>query len=171
MMTLRSNYSLLFFFGLIFFISGCGVYSFTGASIPAETKTFSVSYFENKAPIVQPTLSSVLTEKIKDKFTTQTNLQPTKLDGDLQFEGYISDYQSRPVSIQGNELAALNRLTISVWVKFVNKKDPKQDFETTFTRYADYDSRKNLSTIESDLINEICLQLTDDLFNKSVINW
>jgi len=108
---------------------------------------------------------------LKDRFVSQTNLRLINANGDLHFEGYISDYQSRPVAIQGNEQAALNRLTITVSVNFKNKKDPKQDFDSSFSRYVDYDSRKNLSTVEQELISEICQQLTEDVFNKAVINW
>ena len=151
--------------------SGCGVYSFTGASISPEVKTFSVQYFPNRASLVQPLLSQAITEKIKERFISQTSLRQVEKDGDLQFEGYISDYKASPVAIQGTQTAALNRLTISVLVKFTNTKDDKQNFETTFTRYADYDSQKSLSEEEATLIDEINRQLVDDIFNKSVSNW
>lgn len=151
--------------------SGCGVYSFTGASISPDIKTVSIGYFQNRAAIVQPSLSNVFTEKMKDKFVSQTNLTLTNTKGDLQFEGEITDYFTQPTAIQGNEQAALNRLTINVKVKFVNTKDEKQSFESSFSRFTDYDSRTNLATVESELINEICNQLVDDIFNKAVINW
>lgn len=151
--------------------TGCGVYSFTGASISPDIKTVSIGYFQNRAATVQPALSQVFTEKMKDKFVSQTNLTVTNEPGDLQFEGTITDYFTQPTAIQGNEQAALNRLTINVKVKFLNKKDEKQSFETSFSRFADYDSRKNLASVETELINEICNQLVDDIFNKAVINW
>ena len=75
------------------------------------------------------------------------------------------------MAIQGTVTAALNRLTISVNVKFTNTKDAKQNFESTFTRYADYDSKKSLTEVELSLIEEINRQLIDDIFNKSVSNW
>ncbi len=153
------------------FLSGCGVYSFTGASISPEIKTVSIGFFQNRATIVQPSLSNVFTEKLKDKFVSQTNLTLTNTRGDLQFDGTITDYFTQPTAIQGNEQAALNRLTINVKVKFVNTKDEKQSFESSFSRFTDYDSRKNLASVESELINEICNQLVDDIFNKAVINW
>lgn len=152
-------------------LAGCGVYSFTGASISPDVKTFSVQYFPNRAQLVQPLLSQAFTEKLKERFISLANLRLTDRDGDLQFEGYISDYRTAPVAIQGTETAALNRLTISVNVKFVNTKDAKQNFETTFTRYADYDSRKNLQEVELSLIDDVNRQLIDDIFNKSVSNW
>lgn len=152
-------------------LSACGVYSFTGASISPEIKTVSIAYFPNRATTIQPSLSQVFTEKMKDKFVSQTNLTLTNSPGDMQFEGTITDYFTQPTAIQGNEQAALNRLTINVKVKFVNTKDEKQNFESSFSRFADYDSQKNLALIETDLINEICNQLVDDIFNKAVINW
>jgi len=151
--------------------AGCGVYSFSGASISPEVKTFSVLFFPNRAQLVQPLLSQAFTEKLKEKFISQTNLRQLDRNGDLQFEGYITDYKATPVAIQGTQTAALNRLTISVFVKFTNKVDPKQDFETNFSRYADYDSRKSLQEVEVGLIEEINRQLVDDIFNKSVSNW
>jgi hypothetical protein len=120
---------------------------------------------------VQPLLSQAITERIKERFIAQTNLRQIDREGDIRFEGYISDYRTAPVAIQGTETAALNRLTISVVVKFVNTKDAKQNFETTFTRYADYDSRKSLAEVETALIDEVNRQLVDDIFNKSVSNW
>ena len=163
----------LFLFSCILslFISSCGVYSFTGASISPDIKTFSVQYFPNRASLVQPTLSQVFTEKLKEKFISQTNLSPLTTGGDLQFEGYISDYNTAPTAIQSTDQAALNRLTITVSVKFTNNKDPKNNFETTFSKFSDYSSAKNLSEVETDLIKEISSQLVDDIFNKAVINW
>lgn len=165
------NFVAAFLLGMVGIISGCGVYSFTGASISPEVKSFSVQYFPNRAQLVQPLLSQAFTEKLKERFISLANLRQTDRDGDLQFEGYISDYRTAPVAIQGTETAALNRLTISVYVKFTNTKDAKQNFETTFTRYADYDAKKNLTEVELSLIDEINRQLIDDIFNKSVSNW
>ena len=152
-------------------ISGCGVYSFTGASISPDVKTITILFFQNRAPLIQPSLSQSFTEKLKEKFVSQTNLRLVDESGDLQFEGYISNYSAQPTAIQGTETAALNRLSIAIYVKFTNQKDPKQNFETTFTRYADYDSRKNLSEVELSLIEDVNKQLVDDIFNKSVSNW
>jgi hypothetical protein len=77
----------------------------------------------------------------------------------------------QPLAIQANETAAKNRLSITVNVKFTNLKDEKQNFETGFTRYADFESSQNISSIEDQLIKEIDDQLVDDIFNKAVINW
>lgn len=152
-------------------INGCGVYSFTGASISPDTKTISIQQFPNLAMLVQPTLSQSFTMTLRDKFASQTNLNVLQNNGDLNIEGEITGYTNQPVAIQGNQQAALNRLTITVKVRFTNKKNNKQDFESTFTRYRDYSSQSNLSAVENDLIKEINTDLVEDIFNKAVVNW
>jgi outer membrane lipopolysaccharide assembly protein LptE/RlpB len=169
--SLKFIYSLLFSVYCLLLTSSCGVYSFTGASIAPDVKTFSVDYIKNRASLTNPALSQVITQKLKDKFISQTSLSPLKADGDLRFEGYISDYNTQPIAIQSNDQAAQNRLTITVSIKFTNTKDEKQNFETTFSRFADYATDKDLSSVEAGLIENISSQLIDDIFNKAVVNW
>ena len=157
---------------LLVSFAACKVnYSFTGAAIAEDVKTVSVKTFQNFAPLANVNYSQTFSEALKDIFISQTNLSLATTDGDLQFEGSITNYQISSVAIQGNETAAKNRLTITVNVKFTNMKDKKQDFESDFTRFADYDSSVNISSIEDELIKEINNQLTQDIFNKSVGSW
>ena len=151
--------------------TSCGIYSFTGASIPTDAKTISVNYFNNKAAIVQPSLSQVFTEKLKDMFLEQTNLSISENKGDLIFSGFISKYQIRPIAIKANETADKNRLTISVKVTYNNSLDSENNFEQTFSRYRDYDSTQNISDIENTLIEAITNELAEDVFNKAFVNW
>jgi hypothetical protein len=146
-------------------------YSMTGASISPDVKTFTIKYFPKTAPLGPATLSQVFTESLREKFLSQTSLAPVETDGDLFFEGAIVGYSTQPLAIQPDETAAQNRLTISVTVKYINRKDEKQNFESTFSRYADYSSSQNLTSIEDELIRQINVQLVDDIFNKAVINW
>ena len=158
--------------GFMLIHTSCRInYSFTGASISPTVKTVSIQYFPNQAPLVVPTLSGTLTDALRDYFTSQTNLVLVKSGGDLNIEGVITGYVVQPIAIQGNETAAMNRLTITVNVKFTNKTNEKQDFETNFSRYQDYQSSKSLVSVQDDLIKEINDQLVQDIFNKAVVNW
>lgn len=161
---------ILLFFCISLFI-GCGIYSFNGASISKETKSITVEYFKNSALTKQPTLSQVLTEKLKDYFTEQTNLIISNQNGDLYFNGDIIKYDVQPIAIQSNETAGQNRLTISVKIDFSNKQNEELNFNQTFSRYKDYESSQNLSDIEDVLIIEITNELVEDIFNKAVVNW
>jgi len=159
------------YISIVSLFSSCGFYSFTGASISPEVKTVSVDYFQNKASIVQPILSQLFTEKLKDYFVLQTNLELEDSNGDLYFSGVITHYQIKPIAIQANETARQNRLTIKIKVVFKNKYDTKLNFSTTFSRYRDFSSDENLNSIEETLIEEICNELVEDVFNKAVVNW
>ena len=152
-------------------LSACGIYSFTGASISNEVETVSVAYFPNNAPMVQPTLSNTFTESLKDKFISQTNLELLNNNGDLHFEGSITGYKVKPIAIQANETAAQNRLTISVKVAFKDAFDEENNFSKSFSRFADYSSTQDLSAVETELIEQIVDELTEDIFNKAVANW
>lgn len=157
---------------ILFIAHSCKInYSFTGASISPDVKTYSVQYFPNMARLVNPNLSQDFTESLKEYFLAQTNLSLVNGTGDLNFEGEIIYYDTKPVSIQSDETAALNRLTIKIKVRFTNMLDPEQNFETSFSRYVDYESSKNLSDVEDELVVEIFEQIVDDIFNKSVANW
>ena len=157
---------------IFFIMPSCRIkYSLTGASISPNVKTVAISQFPNNAALVVPTLSRTVTNSIRDYFTSQTNLVLVDRIGDITLDGAITQYFTQPVAIQGNETAAMNRLTIALSVKFTNKTDPKQNWESTFTRYQDYPSTYNLSSVQDELIKQITDQLVQDIFNKAVVNW
>lgn len=152
--------------------TGCKVsYSFTGASIAPSVKTFSVYYFPNRAKLVNPNLSQSFTDGLQEKLIRQTSLNQITENGDLEFSGQITEYDVRPMNIQQGDLAALNRLTIGIKVKYVNNQDHEQDWEKSFTGYEDFESSSSLSDVEDSLVPEIIKKLTDDVFNASIANW
>ena len=155
---------------LAWICQSCGIYSFSGASIPAEAKTVSVEYFPNHAQLVDPMLSDNITTALRDAMNSQTTLDLVESGGDLAFEGEIIDYKTSPVAITG-QTAALNRLTITVKVRFTNNIDDSKDFEQTFSRYEDYPSDQELNSVQSSLTSTIVEQLVEDIFNKALVNW
>ena len=150
---------------------GCGIYSFSGASIPAEAKTVSVDYFPNHAQLVNPLLSDNLTTALRDAMTNQTTLDLVETGGDLAFEGEIEDYTTTPTAITAGQTAAMNRLTIRVKVRFTDRLDDTKDFEQTFSRYEDYPSSQDLNSVQATLTATIVEQLVEDIFNKALVNW
>jgi hypothetical protein len=123
------------------------------------------------APMVVPSLSANFTDALTMKMITNTRLSQVDEEGDLAFEGEITGYSVAPQAITSTEVAAQNRLSISVHVKFTNLKDPTQDFDKTFSQYEDYDSQRNLSDVENELIDAINEKLVEDIFNAAVANW
>ncbi|MEA3318111.1 MAG: LptE family protein [Bacteroidota bacterium] len=167
-----NRYKILIVLFLITVSSACTIkYSTTGASISPDVKTVSVQFFPNRAPLGMPNLGQYFTDELKDKFLSQTSLSLIENNGHLNFEGEITGYSTKPIAITGNEVAAQNRLTIKVHVVFINEKDPDQNFDSSFSRYKDYNSTENLSSVEEGLVEDIVEELMEDIFNKSVVNW
>ena len=154
--------------------AGCGVaikYSLSEASIPPDAKTFSVAYFPNNATMVSPILSSTLTDALVDMFSRRTRLTQVDEGGDFAFEGEITNYTSTTSSVSSDEYALLNRLTITVKVRFTNALDDSMSFNRTFSAYEDYDSTQLLTEVEGTLIPVIVDKIVTDIFQASASNW
>ena len=117
-------------------LAACKVtYSLSGASIPADARTVSIPYFPNNATLVSPTLSSTLTDELQTRFMNQTKLQLVPENGDLAFQGEITNYTVMPVAVTSDDMAAMNRLTITVKVKFTNNIDPTFNYDQSFSAF------------------------------------
>jgi hypothetical protein len=178
-MIIRGHRSILALTGIVLslifaalVVHSCGIYSFTGTSIQPDVKTVTINYFEYKALKVNPTLSNSLTESLKDKFRKMTRLEQVDMDGDLEITGSVTGYDVRAMAVTANEVAAQNRLTVTVRIDFANRKYPEDDFQNkSFSAYADYDSTQSLDAVESTLCDEIIEKLCEDIFNATVANW
>jgi len=169
----RISYLLVIFSSLISILNGCFTvkYSTSGASIPPEAKTFSVKMFENRAPIVEPSLGQYITDELRDYIQRNTRLIMVNGVGDLDFEGIIVEYDSRPSVISSTDYTPQNRFTISVKVKYTNSFNSKESFETTFTRFVDYPSTMSFEAAKEQYTQEIVKLLIEDIFNKAFVNW
>ena len=157
---------------LVVGLPSCKVtYSFSGVNISPEVTTYTVQYFPNRAAIVQAQLSQVFTDALLDKVQANTSLEMVASGGDVEFSGEITGYVTRPTAITGDETAAMNRLTITVKVKYTNYIEPELDFDTSFSRYEDYSSSLNLADVEGELVLLIVENLMEDIFNKAFISW
>jgi outer membrane lipopolysaccharide assembly protein LptE/RlpB len=166
------NLKLLIAFLTLSTLSGCGLYSFTGANVSPDVKTFQVNYFQNNAEVVEPGIERTFTLRLQDLIQNQTNLSLTNADGDLLYEGEITQFRVTPMTATANQRAAQNRLTISINVRFTNKKKEEDDFEKPFSFYYDYPANEMLtgSTLNAAL-DEIFERITQDIFNATLAKW
>ncbi len=168
--------NLLLILVCVIFATGCGVYSFSGVNITAETIT--IRDFYNDADNGPPDLAQRFSNQIKDYYQRNTNLALVNEGGELIIEGVVVGYRLTPVSPQatnpdeGADLSALTRLTITVQASYTNLEDDQFDFENrSFSFYSDFNSDQNLTAVENQLIEEIYDQIILDIFNASVANW
>lgn len=150
--------------------SGCGIYSFTGASI--EGKTINIRVLDNRARNVVPTLSATLTDKIRSRIISQTGLTPTNTDlADYDISGAIVSYEVTVTGVTNTQQAAQNRLSIGVQINFKNRLKEKAGYNQTFSRFADFPASETIQSAQTRLIEDIGTQLADDIFNKAFVNW
>ncbi|MEM9679612.1 MAG: LptE family protein [Bacteroidota bacterium] len=156
---------------LALLLTGCGIYSFTGADI-GNAKTFQVNFFQNNAPLIEPGLDIDFTNALQDLIQNQTNLSLVNSGGDLVYEGEITEYRISPMTATANNTAAQNRLTMSVNVRYYNTLEEEKDFERRFTFFFDYEGSAQLVGTQKDAaLADIFERLTQDIFNASLANW
>ncbi len=167
------------YFFILILISGCGIYSFTGASISPDIKTISFQNFFNNSPLGPSNMSVLFNEKIKDYFERNTSLTIVDENGDLEIEGTIEDFSLSPVAptAEGGRdsqfFTGLTRLTIRVNATYFNKFDEQFNYENkSFSFYRDFNQdTEELSSNEQEFLEEIFDQIILDIFNASVANW
>lgn len=157
---------------VVLVLSACTIsITMSGASIPENLSTFSVQYINNRAPLINPDLSQKLTDGLKDRIQKESRLILVNEGGDIEFSGNITSYSTQPMALKADAVSAETRLSTTVKIRCRNFKDPKKDWEQTFTAYQDYDSENNLSDVEEELVTLIVDELTENIFNKAFSDW
>lgn len=160
------------FLASLLLLAGCKItYSFSGTSIQADVNSITINFIEYRAPRVNPSLSNDLTEAIRNQFRRMTSLEQVDMDGDMEISGQITGYDVAAAAVTADEVAARNKLTVTVKIQFTDKKHPEENFDKSFSAYSEYDSTSSLDSVESSLCAEIIEKLVEDIFNASVAQW
>lgn len=157
-------------------LNGCGIYSFTGASIPPGVDTFQVNFFENQAgnrpgSTVEPGLDQDFTVALQDIITNQSSLNLVTRDGDLIYEGEITEYSVTPMSATAQITAAENRLVMKVNFRFFNTQNEEDDFEKSYSFYYDYAADLQVYDIKDEAHEIIFERILQDIFNDTLAKW
>lgn len=156
---------------LLMTVSSCKYYNLTGTA-PIDAETFQVNYFQNTADLVEPGIERQFTIALQEIIQNQTSLNLIAQGGDLLYEGEITEYRITPMTATADQRAAQNRLTISVLVRFSNRKKEEDDFEKRFSFYHDYPANEQMTGSRlSTALDEIFERITQDVFNESLAKW
>lgn len=153
-------------------LNSCSVkYGFTGAG-KIDAKTFQVNYFQNNADLIEPGIERTFTLELQKILQNQTNLNLVSSGGDIMYDGEIVEYRITPMTATADQLAAQNRLTVTVNVRFTNKNKEKDDFEKRFSFYYDYSGSSQLTGAQlTTALTVIYERITQDIFNASLAKW
>ncbi|HTL80756.1 MAG TPA: LPS assembly lipoprotein LptE [Bacteroidia bacterium] len=151
----------------------CVHYDQKGGRNFADSITVSVMTFTNSASLAKATFPQTMTEALRDGIQRQSRLKMVPRDGILNYEGSVTGYSVSPVAIAagGSNQSAMNRLTITLNVKYTDGVDDKFSFDSNFSRYSDFSSSVPLASVEDQLIKDISDQLVQDIINKSINAW
>ena len=153
-------------------LAGGGIYAFSGTSIQSDVQSICIEPVVNNAQKINPSLANQLTEELNDKFRKLTKLEQVQEDGDLDLLVTIESYDVRPAAITADEVAAMNRLQVTVKVVFVNNKHTEDNINgQSFAAFEDYDSNNSLDMVEAQLCETIVKKLAEDIFNATVAQW
>jgi hypothetical protein len=162
--------SILIIFISVYLLSGCKIqYAMIDGSIDAST--FSVDIFEEQASNAPAGYGASFSNFLKDFVLSRTKLNLAVSDPDIEISGKITQYTTTPVSVQSDEVAALNRLTVVMLVSVINNKDEKQSFESSFSQFSDYNASQDLASVEAGLLEDINSKISQDIINKLTSNW
>ncbi|GAB3195491.1 hypothetical protein ABID22_001504 [Pontibacter aydingkolensis] len=175
-MTLRINKRVWVYtlFSLLAVCSSCGIYSFSGSTLPPDVRTISIQNFENSTGEGPANLTQLVTNNFKTFYQRNSNLNIVQRDGDLQLEGQIVSFTYTPAAIQREgvqDIAGLNRLTLGIQVRFVNAKAPDKNFDRLFSISQDFQQGRDVTQLTPAEIDALTERLVTDVFNKTVADW
>lgn len=170
---LTYTYRLALLFGVALTLQGCAIsYKFNGASIDySTTRSISIADFPNNAAMVNPSLSTNLSDGIRDLFQRQTRLEVLRRGGDLEIEGEIVGYDLTQMAISADSYASETKLTIRIQVRFTNNINPEESFERTYSAYQTFDASRMLSDVQDELCATMITELAESIYNDTVAKW
>ncbi len=158
---------------LVGVLTACSIsYKFTGTSIDyTKTKSISLDKFPIRANYVWSPMESMFYNTLSDEYAQKTKLKVLKRDGDLQLSGEIVEYSQTNKSVGSDGFSMQVQLKMVVNVRFVNTKKHEEDFEQRFSATTEYDSSKQLTAVQDELVQEMIDDIVDQIFNATVANW
>ena len=152
-------------------IVNCSCYTFRGASLDPNLKTIQIQNFQFQTAGGPPNLSLQFNEKLKEYFQRNTSLKTANVNPDLMFEGAITGFTVEPKAASSDDKGGLNRLTITISVKFTNAKNDEKSYDQEFSFYQDFAQTQTITAVQGELVPKILDQIVLDIFNKTAGEW
>lgn len=121
---------------------GCGIYTFSGSTLPGHLKTVNIPLFINES--LQPDIAEKLTNEVTQKIQQNNLLKPVPKSSDASILGRVIRYDNRPYTYGSTEIREVDinsyAVVITIEVEFLdNKKDKELYPKMTITEEGVYD--------------------------------
>ena len=152
----------MFVFALI---GGCGIYSFSGSTIPGHIKTVAVPLFENTT--AEFGIDQELTDALINAITKDNTLKIAGTRGsDAILRGSIVSITDRAGQYDTQENASDFRITLTVQVAFEDVKKRDTLWEERFSQWGSYTTGDRSTGITGAIE-----KLTTEIINRTVSGW
>lgn len=153
-------------------VAGCGVYSFSGASIPSGWQTVAVPLAEDRASGGPPGIDQLLTDALITRFSDRTRLSlaSDEVDADAVVRATIQRYAIAPAAVTDQDVAALNRVSVSVRVVVTDRAEGRDLLDRTFQASEDFAPSEGLQG-EADAAASALEQVALDAFTAATSDW
>ena len=154
--------------------TSCGVYSFTGASVPAHIKTIAIPITDDRSGSGEPGLRESLTNTLIQKFIDDNTLRVTeRSNANAVLECVITGFSDAPAVVSAGantDNITVRRITITVQVTYKDLVKKKNIFDKAFSNYGDYPPLENV-TERTNAINTAVDKITEDILLDTVSGW
>lgn len=150
-------------------LSGCGIYSFTGSTLPGHLKTVELPVFANSTlePGVADEITSVLNQEI-----LKSQLRPANSDGDATISGTVVRYSHDPHTFGSDREDQVNVeqyiVKISAQVEFLDNTNGKVIYEGRVSGEGTYDFQTETEEVGR---KEAIEELVRKIIQNSVQSW
>ena len=153
--------------------AGCGVYSFSGATIPARLRTVAVPIAEDRSAGGPPGLDRLLTDALVARFADRSrlSLEPDEGEADAVVRATIERFAEAPAAVTSDDnLAQLVRVSVAVRVVVEDRVEPGELLARTFTATEDYAPSDGLQG-QADAAAAALEQVARDAFTAATSDW
>jgi hypothetical protein len=150
------------FFLLACFFVCCGIYTFSGSTLPAHLKTVDIPLFTNTS--LQSGIAEDLTSLLSQQVLSANLLRTVSSNGDATITGHVTAYSNEPRSYgtTGFRSVTISEyvVRITVEVEFMDNKKNAPLYKGTITGEGVYDFSKateaqGRETAEKDVVQQI----------------
>jgi len=151
------------------FVSGllslrCGVYSFSGSTLPPHIKTVGIPLFEDRT--TEFGIDQLLTDALIEAITDDNTLKiANPRESDTIISGVIMSVKDRTGQYNANESAGDYRVFVGVKIQFEDVKKRTILWEDTINQWGSYESNRD------DGIEEALDKISTEIINRSVSGW
>jgi len=150
-----------------FLLVSCGIYSFSGSTLPPHIRTVGVPLFEDQTTEfgIDQKLTDALIKAVRDDNTLKI---ADPRDADAMLSGAITRVEDRAGQYSAEEIATDFRVHVTVSVRFEDMRKRTVMWEGSLSQWGIYDGA---GVDRQEGIAEALDKIATDILNRSLSDW